>query len=141
MISGTKFVVNGWCYTKFMEKTRRKSAKLRPIARKRHNFAYLLLAILFAISTAYIFLSFPPEHKLQLSSFGIPVLPIFLASSTGFIFSSLTFIFIQKTQGLLFSLLVLSYLILRLIGLTHWIFAVMFIALFSTIELFVLKKK
>lgn len=124
-----------------MEKTRRKSAKLRPIARKRHNFIYLLLAILFGISTVYIFVTFPPEHSFALSNFGIPVLPIFLLSLTVFIFSSLTFIFIQKTQGIILSLLILFYLILRLIGLTHWIFLVMFIALFITIELFVLKKK
>lgn len=124
-----------------MEKTRRKSAKLRPIARKRHNFIYLLLAILLAISTVYIFLTFPPEYKIQLTNFGVPVLPIFLASLTGFIFSALTFIFIQKAQGFIAACFVLIYLILRLIGLTHWIFAVMFIALFITIELFIIKQK
>lgn len=124
-----------------MEKTRRKSAKLRPIARKRHNFIYLLLSILLAISTVYLFLTFPPEHSFALSNFGIPVLPIFLASLTGFIFSTLTFIFIQKAQGIILSLLILFYLILRLIGLTHWIFGVMFLALFITTELFVLKNK
>ena len=128
---------------------------MRPIARKRHNFVYLLLAILLAILTVYLFINFPPDYKFQIpalpastrgepagrSNFGVPILPIFLVSLTGFIFSTLTFIFIQKTQGIIISSLILLYLILRLIGLNHWIFLFLFLALFITIELFVLKKK
>lgn len=121
-----------------MEKTRR---KIRPIARKRHNFLYLLLVILFSILTGYLFFNFPPDHKFEIISLEIPILPVFLFLLTGFIFSLLTFIFIQKTQGLVFSLLILFYLILRLIGLTHWIFAVLILALFITTEIFILKKK
>ena len=121
-----------------MEKTRR---KVRPIARKRHNFVYLLLAILLTILTVYLFINFPPDYKLPISNFQLPILPIFLASLTGFIFSILTFIFIQKTQGIIISSLILLYLILRLIGLNHWIFLFLFLALFITIELFILKKK
>lgn len=129
-------------------KSRIKTEKPRPIARRRHNYFYLLLAILLGILTGYLFLNFPPNYKFQIpalsiggSNFGIPVLPIFLASLTGFIFSTITFIFIQKTQGIIISLSVLFYLILRLSGLTHWIFAAMIIALFITAELFVLNKK
>ena len=121
-----------------MEKSRR---KVRPIARKRHNYIYLLLAILLAISTVYLFLNFPPDYSFEIANIGIPILPIFLASSIGSIFSACTFIFIQKAQGIILSLLVLVYLIFRLIGLTHWIFAILILALFITIELFVLKKK
>ncbi|KKQ34316.1 MAG: hypothetical protein US51_C0043G0004 [Microgenomates group bacterium GW2011_GWA2_37_6] len=121
-----------------MEKTRR---KVRPIARKRHNFVYLLLAILFAILTGYIFLNFPPDYKFEIANIEIPILPIFLVSLTGFIFSACTFIFIQKLQGFIISSFILFYLVLRLIDLIHWIFAVMFLALFITVELFVLKKK
>ncbi len=126
------------CYTKLMIKTRR---KVRPIARKRHNFVYLLLAILFAISCGYIFLNFPPDYKFAVSSFMLPILPIFLASLLGFIFSSLTFVFIQKTQGIIISSFLLLFLILRLVGLDHWIFAILLLALFITAELFVIKKK
>ena len=129
---------SNYCYTGFMEKTRR---KVRPIARKRHNFVYLLLAILFAILTGYLFFNFPPDHKFEIANFGFPILPIFLASLIGFIFSACTFIFIQKAQGIIISTLILLYLILRLLGLTHWIFLFLFLGLFITIELFVLKKK
>ncbi|OGH32270.1 MAG: hypothetical protein A3E70_00095 [Candidatus Levybacteria bacterium RIFCSPHIGHO2_12_FULL_40_44] len=115
--------------------------RIKPIARKRHNFVYLLLAILLAISTAYIFFSFSPEYKFTVLNSGVPVLPIFLTSLIGFIFSVLTFIFIQKTQGIVISLLILFYLILRLVGLTHWLFGALFLALFVTVELFVIKKK
>ncbi|GEM_PF-2705588 len=121
-----------------MEKSRR---RLRPIARKRHNFVYLLLAILLTILTVYLFINFPPDYRFAVSNFGVPILPIFLVSLTGFIFSTFTFIFIQKTQGLIISFLILIYLILRLLGLTHWIFLFLFLALFITIELFVVKKK
>ncbi|MEK9176532.1 MAG: hypothetical protein AAB520_03750 [Patescibacteria group bacterium] len=121
-----------------MEKTRR---KVRPIARKRHNYVYLLLSILLAISTAYLFINFSPDYKFTISNFGIPVLPLFFASLISFTFTSLTFFFIQKTQGIIISTLILFYLILRLLGLTHWIFAIMFLSLFITAELFVLKKK
>ncbi len=124
-----------------LQKSRRKTEKVRPIARKRHNFIYLLLAILLGILTVYLFLNFPPNYKFPISNFGIPVLPIFLATLTAFIFSLLTFIFIQKTQGIIISLLLLLYLILRLLGLTHWLFALLFLALFITVELFILKKK
>ena len=122
-------------------RSRRKVPKLKPIARKRHNYLYLLLAILFGIILGYLFYNFPPTHKFYVSKLQIPFLPLFLISLTGFIFSSLTFIFIQKTQGIIVSVFIILYLILRLIGLTHWIFAVLFIALFITTELFILKKK
>ncbi len=121
-----------------MEKSRR---KIRPIARKRRNYLFPLLGILFAIVAIYIFFSFAPESKLAIANFGIPILPIFLVSLTLFIYSLFRFIFINKTQALLFSVLLLFYLILRLIGLTHWIFAALFLALFVTIEIFLYRKK
>ena len=124
-----------------LARSRRKVPKLKPIARKRHNFLYLLLAMLFGIITGYLLYSFPPTYKFPLSSIQIPILPLFLVSLAGFIFSSLTFIFIQKTQGIIVSFFVVLYLILRLIGLTHWIFLGLILALFITVELFIFKKK
>lgn len=122
-------------------KSRRKNPKLKPIARKRHNFVYLLLAILLGILTVYIFINYPPTYKIPLWKIQIPIIPIFLATLSGFIFSTLTFIFIQKTQGIIISIFVIAYLILRLVGLNHWIFLVLFGALFITTELFIFKKK
>jgi hypothetical protein len=126
-------------------KSRRRAAKIKPIARKRHNFVYLLFAILLAILTGYIFYNFPPDYKFDLSKYNIPlqipVLPVFLFSLIAFIYSACTFIFIQKIQGALLSIFTLSYLLIRLLGLTHWIFALLFTALFITVELFIIKKK
>jgi len=124
-----------------LARSRRKIPKLKPIARKRHNFIYLLLSILFGIIIFYLFYNYPPTYKFPLSKIQIPILPLFLISLAGFIFSTLTFIFIQKIQGIIISVFVILFLILRLIGITHWIFAVLFIALFITTELFILKKK
>ncbi|MBI4098125.1 MAG: hypothetical protein HY426_03720 [Candidatus Levybacteria bacterium] len=121
-----------------MIKTRR---KIRPIARKRYNFLYLLFAILFAISTGYIFVNFSPNHKFELSNFEIPILPIFLTSLSVFVFSFITFLLKRKLQGIIVFSFILFYLVIRLIGLTHWLFGVLIIALFITVELFILKKK
>jgi len=121
-----------------VEKTRR---KVRPIARKRHNYLYLLLAILFAITTGYIFINFPPYHKFTIANFGIPILPIFFTSLGLLIFSLSTFLFIQKYHGVVITLLFSGYMLMRLIGLTHWLFFVLILGLFITIELFILKRK
>jgi hypothetical protein len=124
-----------------LEKSRRKLPKPRPISRRRHNFIYLLLGILFAILTIYILFTFPPSSKLAVGNIGIPIIPIFLVSLTGFIFCTFTFIFIQKTQGILIGIFVILYLILRMIGLTHWIFLVLVLGLFTAVEFFIFKKK
>lgn len=128
-----------------LARSRRKIPKLKPIARRRHNYIYLFLAILFGIATMYLIYNFPPSFKFHLSKYNIPiqlpVIPFFLISLAGFIYTTLTFIFIQRTQGIIVSLFIISYLIIRLLGLTHWVFGGLFIALFITAELFIFKKK
>jgi hypothetical protein len=124
-----------------LRRSRRKPEKLKPIARKRFNFFYLLLAVLFAISTIYLILNFPPNYKIPVYKFSLPILPIFMASLAAFIFCTFTFVFKRKAQGIIVSIFVILYLILRLIGLTHWIFFILILALFTTTELFILKKK
>jgi hypothetical protein len=124
-----------------LQKSRRKPEKPRPIARKRFNFFYLLLSILFAITTIYLFLNFPPSYKISIYKFSMPIIPVFMASLATFIFCIFTFIFKRKTQGIIFAVFTIVYLIIRLLGLTHWIFLVLILALFITTELFILKKK
>ncbi len=124
-----------------MERVSRRKSKLSPIARKRHNYIYLILAILFGVATAYLFINYPPEYSFQLSNIGIPTLPIFLFCFIAAIFTALTFVFIQKTQGLIVSSLVLVFLLMRLAGLTHWIFALLLLALFIVLEFIVYKQK
>ncbi len=125
-----------------MERSRR---KLNPIARKRHNYVYFLLSILAAIVTGYIFFNFPPDYNIDLSqyniTFQIPITPVFFLSFYLFVFSFITFILIKKIQGILFVVFILGYIGMRQIGLTHWIFLVLLLALFITIELFLFKKK
>lgn len=121
-----------------MEKTRR---KLKPIARKRHNYIYLLFAILLSIICAYMLVNFSPFHKFQIASIGIPILPIFFTLLGLLIFSLSVFLFIQKQHGVIITLISLLYLLMRVIGLTHWIFLVLVLGLLIALELFIIKKK
>ena len=115
--------------------------KLRPIARRRRNYVYLLLTILLSIALMYVVKNLPPSSIIPVMEFGIPILPIFFLLIAGFIYTLLTFIFIQKTQGILVSFFVILYLILRLLGLTHWGFGIIIFALFIVSEIIILRKK
>lgn len=121
-----------------MEKTRR---KIKPIARRRRNFLYFLLAILFAIITGYIFLSFAPDQKIQIQKMGIPILPFFLISFFILLYSILRFIFIYASHAFSFSIIFMAFLIFRIFGLTHWIFTLLFLSLFVSLEYLLAKKK
>ena len=124
-----------------VQRSRRKIEKLKPIARKRHNYIFLFISILLGILSLYLFIKFPPEHMFQVSNFMIPVIPIFLASLAGFIYFLTTFIFIQKTQAVILSILITTLLITRLLGFTHFIFLIMFLVIFGVVEVFVFKQK
>lgn len=124
-----------------MERTRLKTRKLRSISLKNHNFIYLLLFILFSIITSYMIYNFPPNHIFKVINIGIPIFPFFLTSVSICVFSLFTFILIRKLQGFLFSAFILFYIFLRLLGLTHFIFAILIISLFITAQIFILKKK
>lgn len=128
-----------------MDKVPNKNAltapKMRPIARRRRNYVYLLFSILLAIALMYVIKNLPPSYMIPVMNFGFPILPVFFLLLAGFIYSLLTFIFIQKTQGILVAFFVILYLILRLLGLTHPIFAVIILVLFIVSEFIILKKK
>ncbi len=124
-----------------MENLAKTRKKVRPIARKRHNYIYLLISVLLGIIISYLFVNFSPFHKFQISNLSLPILPVFFASLGLLIFSLSTFIFIGKQHGVIITLIILGYLLMRLIGLTHWIFLILSIALLITIELFIIKKK
>lgn len=124
-----------------LARSRRKTEKLKPIARKRRNYIFLLLTILFGTLTFYLFYNLFPTYKFTVSNIQIPILPVFLFSLTGFIFSITTFLAKSRLQGIIFSVFITGYLIMRTQGLTHWIFLIIVIALFVTTELFIFKKK
>jgi hypothetical protein len=117
-----------------------KTKKMKPITRRRHNYIYLLSAILLAITSLYILKNYPPFYQIPFMNVGIPILPLFFLSLAGFIYSLLTFIFIQKTQGIIVSFFIILYLILRILGLTHWAFGVIVLVLFIISEVYILKK-
>lgn len=121
--------------------SRKKRPKIKPIARKRHNYAYLLASILLLILISYLFVNFSPFHKFQISNLLIPILPIFFTFLGLLIFSLSTFLFIQKQHGVVLTLTILGYLLMRLIGLTHWIFLALVVGLIVVLELFIIKKK
>jgi hypothetical protein len=121
-----------------MEKTRR---KIKPIARKRHNYVYLLISILLLIILSYLFVNFSPFHKFQIFNFLLPILPIFFFLLGIFIYCLSTFLFIGKQHGAIICIFILTYILMRLIGLTHWIFLILILGLLVTTELFIIKKK
>lgn len=123
-----------------LQKTRLKN-KTKPISRRRHNYAYLLLAILFSIILTYLVVNTSPNQPLAIKSIEIPTRPLFLLSILGLLYSAFTFLLIKKIQGVLIAGFTTLYILLRFIGLTHWIFLILFIALFVTTETFLLKKK
>lgn len=127
----------------FMDKLQRTRLKMKtkPIARRRRNYVYPLLSILIFIGLSYIFFNFSPIKPIELKGFEIPTKPIFLIAIFGLLYTAVTFISNKKSQGLLVATLTTGYLLLRFIGLTHWLFLILFIALFITLELFILKKK
>lgn len=124
-----------------MERTRIRKIKKTSINFRNHNFIYLLFFILFIIITSYIIYNFPPNHNFNIINLSIPVFPFFLIFLSLSIFSLFTFLFIRKLQGFLFSAFILFYIFLKLLGLTHFIFAILLIALFITIQIFIFKKK
>lgn len=121
-------------------RSRIKPQKVRPIARLRHNYFYLLLTLIFGLITIYLFFNFPPNHKFYFSGIGIPIIPVFFLSIIGFIFSMLTFVFIQKTQGIVISFFAVLYLIIRMMGITNWVFGALILALFIIAEIYIIKK-
>ncbi len=121
--------------------SRKRQPKLKPIARKRHNYAYLLASVLFLILISYLFVNFSPFHKFVISNLKIPILPIFFTLLGLLFFSLSTFLFIQKQHGVVLTLTILGYLLMRLVGLTHWIFLGLMVGLIVVLELFIIKKK
>lgn len=121
--------------------SRKKLPKVKPIARKRHNYAYLLASVLFLILISYLSVNYSPFHKFQISTLAVPILPIFFTLLGLLIFSLSTFVFIQKQHGVVLTLMILGYLLMRLIGLTHWIFLILVLGLLVALELFIIKKK
>lgn len=103
------------CMEKVPSKNDLKAPKLRPIARRRRNYVYLLLGILFGIISFFIVVNNPPNYNFVLANISVPILPILLTTATISVFSLFTFIFNKKLYGAVIAGILLSILIFRLL--------------------------
>lgn len=110
------------------------------VRKNKRNFSYPLIAILCLISLIYIFYKYPPTGSFNLVIFEFPVLPVFLLLICGFVYSLTTFFLIRKLQGAIFTVFVMFYIFLRVVGLTNIIFLIILIAILVIIELVMFNK-
>jgi len=109
--------------------------------RKKKKYLWLLVvSLLFLISLSYLILNFSPAFKFSLLNFQFSILIPGLALLFLFVFSLFSFI-LNARRGILLGLLVVSYLLLRMNGLTSPFFAILLLLLFGGIELFFVKRK
>ena len=110
--------------------------------RQRKNpLKYLLISIASFLTLIYILFFIPPSYHIQIFSFQIPILSLFFIFLFSFLFSLPTFIFKNKSHGLLLGLFAISILVFRLTGLTHPFFFILLVSLFLTLELLFTYKK
>jgi len=102
--------------------------------KKKRPFWLLIVFVLSFGALIYLALNYSPSESLSL----IPVFFALLFIST---FSLFTFLLNNSRRGFLLGLLVISYLLLRLNGLTSPFFAILLLILFGGIELFFLKRR
>jgi hypothetical protein len=107
--------------------------------RKRHLWL-LILSALFLGLFGYSILNTSPSDQFSILNLRLSLLtPVLILL---FLFISSFFSFILNTRrGLLLGLLVISYLLLRLNGLTSPFFGILLLLLFGGIELFFIKRK
>ncbi|HVZ58773.1 MAG TPA: hypothetical protein VG935_03425 [Patescibacteria group bacterium] len=103
--------------------------------RKKRQLIYLILAVISFVSFIFIVLLVSPLKEISLGFIDISPLIIFFIPLVLFFFSLPTFIFRSKKHGVLLSLFVLVYLLMRIFGLTHPLFLVLLIGLLLTLEL------
>src|ERR1035437_548803 len=110
--------------------------------RKRKKYLWLLIISLLSGATlGYFILNFSPAFQFSIFSFKFSVLSFALLLLFLLLFTLTTFALNNSRRGLLLGLLVISYLLLRLNGLTSPFFAILLLILFGGIELFFIKKK
>jgi hypothetical protein len=109
---------------------------------KKKGPIWLLIASVLSLMTlAYLILSFSPSFQFPILGFTFSVLLLAMFLLFIFTFSVFSFMFNNSRRGFLLGLLVISYLLLRLNGLTSPFFAILLLILFGGIELFFIKRK
>ncbi len=118
-----------------------KRSKTHIITRSTKNIGFLLIGIILLFFLILLISFFSPNTELSFLSYKIPVLIVFFLLLFSTIFSLGTYIFKSKTQGVLFGLLIIGFLIFRVNNLTHPFFFILLGALFLTLELLFTYKK
>jgi len=111
------------------------------VHKKKRPFWLVIVFILSLVGLGYFVLTFSPTSQFSILSFKFSVLIPGLTLLFIIIFSVFSFIFNNSRRGFLLGLLVISYLLLRLNGLTSPFFAILLVILFGGIELFFVKRK
>jgi hypothetical protein len=109
--------------------------------KKRRPFGFLVIFILSLVGLGYLVFNFSPSSQLSIWNFQLPVLSFGLILLFLLLFSIVTFILNNSRRGFLLGFIVISYLVLRLNGLTSPFFAILLLILFGGIELFFIKRK
>lgn len=107
---------------------------------KKRDIKFLILGILCLMILGWFLFSYSPSEAINIKGININTLPVFLLLIFLSIFSLTGFILKNLRRGLLISLSLVAYLIIRLLGLTNPFFPVLILALAVIIELFFSKK-
>lgn len=108
---------------------------IKSMHRKRRSLKLLFFTLLSLSAITYIIFFVSPDFAFPILTFKFPVLILFIALISLFVFSFTTYALKNKKHGFLISLFVLTYILFRLNNLTHPFFLLLLLALFITLEL------
>jgi hypothetical protein len=109
--------------------------------KRKRPFWLLIVFVLSLVGLGYLVLNFSPSSQLSILNFELSVLIPGFTFLFLVIFSLVTFLLNNSRRGFLLGLLVISYLLLKLNGLTSPFFAILLVILFVGVELFFIKRK
>lgn len=110
--------------------------------RIRKKLWYLLVISIASVALLlYLVISYPPTYAFNLSGFSIIIFPLVFLSLIIFLWSLTSFIFANKTQGVLIATLTVIYLILRMNKLNQLFFLIMLLIIFAVFEFLLFRKK
>ena len=122
------------CYNLIMRLTKEKR-------KTKLYLPYLFLTFIVIGILSFLFINFPPNYSFEVINLSIPVIYLSFALTFLSIYFLGTFIFRGSVHGIILSALVISYLVLRVVGIRQTFFLFLIIALFISIELLLRKKK
>lgn len=100
----------------------------------------LLIGILSMILFLYEINTISPSYVFTFATIHIPSIIPFFILIFFILFGFAGAICRSITQGIVAGIIGIAYLLLRMLGITHWFFMILLILLFAVIELFLLQK-